>query len=136
MPIGLFQPLCGFFYWRTRMQPQSIKLLKEKYIEYFSEVPVQKYAAMYIGRDEDTIIRWRKHDKDFADAVERSKAEWIRKKVMATKAEFALERLDNSMFGPKAFLAVDHKQELTFDPHLADDFVDFITERTRPDLNN
>jgi hypothetical protein len=37
----------------------SIDELKKKYVEYFTDVPIQKYAAMAIGRDEDTIILWK-----------------------------------------------------------------------------
>jgi len=81
--------------------------LKQQYISYFNEVPVQKYAAMYIGRDEDTIIRWRKEDASFADAVKRAKAEWVRKKLFATKAEFALERLERDIFSPKLDIAFE-----------------------------
>jgi hypothetical protein len=77
----------------------SIEFLKKQYIDYFEDVPIQRYAAMAIARDEDTIIRWRKEDADFADAVQMAKANWIRKKVLATKAEFALERLDKEVFG-------------------------------------
>lgn len=74
--------------------------LKVQYIKYFEDVPVQKYAAMYVGRDEDTIIRWKHDDSKFADAVSKAKANWIRKRVIATKAEFALERLESEIFGP------------------------------------
>lgn len=80
------------------MRNDSFTELKRKYIEYFKDVPVQKYAAMAIARDEDTIIRWKKNDKQFADAVQRAKAEWIRKKVIATKAEYALDRIEKSFF--------------------------------------
>jgi hypothetical protein len=81
------------------------KQLKQEYVKYFEDVPVQKYAAMAIARDEDTIIRWRKEDTTFADAVQRAKASWIRKKVIASKAEFALERLENEVFSPKLTVA-------------------------------
>jgi hypothetical protein len=40
---------------------------------YYSKLPVQKLAAEYIGRDEDTIIRWKKSDKKFADQVASAK---------------------------------------------------------------
>lgn len=76
----------------------KIDELKEQYIEYYEDVPVQKYAAMAIARDEDTIIRWKKDDQEFADAVNQAKARWVRKRVLATKAEFALERLEKSIF--------------------------------------
>ncbi|MBI2592364.1 hypothetical protein HYW36_02700 [Candidatus Saccharibacteria bacterium] len=79
----------------------KITQLKEFYIKYFQDVPVQKYAAMYIGRDEDTIIRWRQSDTKFAESIQRAKAEWIRKRLLATKAEFALERLEKNVFSPK-----------------------------------
>jgi hypothetical protein len=65
--------------------------LKAQYLKYFEDVPIQRYAAMAIGRDEDTVIRWRTEDLAFAEAVQRAKAEWIRKKMLAVKAEFALE---------------------------------------------
>lgn len=84
--------------------------LKQEYVKYFEDVPVQKYAAMAIGRDEDTIIRWRKDDPDFAEAVLKAKAEFIRKKVLATKAEFALERLEREVFSPQ--LTITHQAEL------------------------
>lgn len=56
---------------------ESIKT-KELYTQYYEDAPVQKYAAMHIGKDEDTLIRWRKADKAFADAVQRVKANWVR----------------------------------------------------------
>lgn len=76
--------------------------LKAQYLQYYADVPVQKYAALAIGRDEDSVIRWRREDREFADAVKRAKAAWIRKKVLATKAEFALERLEYEIFGSKS----------------------------------
>ena len=33
--------------------------LKEKFLEYYKDLPVQKLAAGYVGRDEDTIILWK-----------------------------------------------------------------------------
>lgn len=75
--------------------------LKKQYLSYYADVPIQKYAAEYVGRDEDTIIRWRKNDIGFADAIKRLKSEWIRKKLLATKAEFALERLESELFEKK-----------------------------------
>lgn len=86
------------------------KFLKEKYVSYFSDVPVQKYAAMFIGRDEDTIIRWKKEDAEFADSIQRAKAEWVRKKVLASKAEFALERLEKDVFGKQELPQVQLSQ--------------------------
>src|SRR3990167_1853514 len=77
---------------------QAIKQLKVDYIEFYKDCPIQRYAADYIGRDEDTIIRWRTIDAKFADAVKRARADWVRKNVLKTKAEFALERLEHEIF--------------------------------------
>lgn len=85
----------------------SITSLKGQYVAYFLDVPIQKYAAMAIGRNEDTIIRWRNEDQDFAESVQKAKAEWIRKRLISTKAEFALERLERAAFGPKAIIEAD-----------------------------
>lgn len=82
----------------------NIEHLKNQYVDYYRDVPVQKYAAMYIGRDEDTIIRWRNQDKSFADRVNQSKAEWIRKRLIASKAEFALERLAKEVFSERVLV--------------------------------
>lgn len=80
-----------------RNEPQIDKL-KDEYIRYFEDVPIQKYAAMYILRNEDTIIRWKNSDKEFAYRVDQAKAKWVRKMLIKTKAEFALERLEKQLF--------------------------------------
>ena len=99
--------------------------LKEEYVHYYTDVPVQKYAAMYIGRDEDTIIRWRKEDVKFADAVQRAKAEWVRKRVIATKAEFALERLEKDIFS----------QKVEVDTNIASNADEGLPSATNPHVN-
>lgn len=77
---------------------KGIAELKERYIQYYKDLPVQKYAAMYVGRDEDTIKRWREDDADFADRVNLARAEWVKQKASKAKVEFALERLEKSIF--------------------------------------
>lgn len=107
---------------------KSIDELKVTYVKYYEDVPIQKYAAMAIGRDEDTIIRWRKEDKDFADAVQRAKAEWIRKKLLAVKAEFALERLEREVFSHR----VNVINELSpYDQYIANNQIDPNTPENR-----
>ena len=105
----------------------AIKSLKAKYTEYYADVPIQKYAAMYIGRDEDTIMRWRNEDADFAESVDRAKAEWIRQKVVATKPNFALERLEKSIFSSKATYEMEIRTEP--DEKLAGEFAEFLKQR-------
>lgn len=88
----------------------TIDDLKAQYVSYFEDVPIQKYAAMAIGKDEDTLIRWRKADPIFADAVKRAKAEWVRKKILSVKAEFALERIEKEIFKPTEEVKIDAPQ--------------------------
>ena len=113
------------------MGTKNIASLKSAYLSFYADCPIQKYAAEYIGKDEDTVIRWKNNDQAFADAAKRLKSEYIRKRWLSTKAEFALERLDNTLFGPKAFLAVEQKQEVTFNQQLSDDFTEWLKERTK-----
>lgn len=78
------------------------KELKEKFLEYFKQLPVQKLAAASIGKNEDTLIRWKNEDADFADQVEQAKAEWALSNIKRVKSrEWLLERLMKDHFGGK-----------------------------------
>ena len=77
--------------------------LKEKFLEYFADVPIQKYAGAYIGRSEDTITDWKKADSDFYDRIERAKAEFIQRKLKGIKSDaWVLERLFKDNFAQRA----------------------------------
>lgn len=80
---------------------KDIAELKKKYVEYYETTPVQRYAAMYVGRDEDTILRWKKEDAEFAEAVNLAKAKWVSSRLKDVKSEFALERLEKQIFSQK-----------------------------------
>jgi hypothetical protein len=71
---------------------------KDKFVAYFRDVPVQKYAAMYVGITEQTAIDWMKKDQDFLNRVQEARADWVKKQVYKAKAEFKLERLEKSIF--------------------------------------
>lgn len=79
-------------------EQKRIAEMKIRYIEYYRDLPVQKYAALYIGRDQETIINWRKADLEFSNKVDQARAEWVKKKASKAKVEFALERLEKSIF--------------------------------------
>lgn len=73
--------------------------LKQQFLEYFAEVPIQKYAGAHIGKDEDTIIRWKQEDTDFADQIAQKKAEYLRQHLKEVKSkEWILERLFKDHF--------------------------------------
>lgn len=86
---------------------EDIALLKEKYIQYYTELPVQKYAAMSIGRNEDTIIRWCKDDAYFADQVQIARANWVKSKAKKVRPEFSLERLEKDIWAERKEVRAD-----------------------------
>lgn len=76
--------------------------LKEKYLEYYRKVPMQKFAAAYIGKSEETIIRWRKADADFDNCVSLAKANFVSEKINKIRSnEWILERVIKGDFSPR-----------------------------------
>ncbi len=81
---------------------------KERFLEYFRQLPVQKLAAAHIGKDEDTITNWKKEDSDFSDQVEDAKAAWALKHTKKVKSEeWLLERIMNDHFTEKKKLELE-----------------------------
>jgi len=75
--------------------------LKIKFLEYFKDLPVQALAGASIGRNEDTISRWKLEDTDFAEQVENLKAQWAMKKAKKVRSnEWLLERVIRGHFTP------------------------------------
>lgn len=96
------------------MQDERL-LLKQKFLEYFSEVPIQKYAAAYIGRTEDTITDWKKQDSDFSDQIEFAKAEYLRRSLKEVKSkEWILERLFKDHFSDDVKSLKDKMPNITY----------------------
>ena len=76
--------------------------LKEKYLKYYSELPNQGLAADSIGRNEDTIILWKKEDSEFSDLCAKAKSDWaLNKSKRIRNEEWLLERVMNDHFGQK-----------------------------------
>lgn len=87
-------------------EQKRIQDLKEKFLAYFKELPLQNLACAYIGRDDDTISRWKKDDAEFAEQVDNAKAEWAMKNVKRVRSkEWLLERVMRDNFS--------QRQELT-----------------------
>lgn len=87
--------------------------MKEKYLEYYRELPIQKLAAGKIGRDEDTILRWKKEDTDFADQEQKAKSEWALLKTKQVKSkEWLLERVMKDHFSQRNELTGKDGQDL------------------------
>jgi hypothetical protein len=76
--------------------------LKEKFLVYFRQLPVQKLAAGYVGRSEDTICVWKNEDPDFSDQIELARSEWAMEKAGKVKSkEWLLERIMKDHFAPR-----------------------------------
>lgn len=80
---------------------------KKQFIAYFEEVPVIKYAAMYVGIVESTAHDWLTQDEEFRRHVNQAKARWARKNALRTKAEFRLERLDKEIWREQKDIVTD-----------------------------
>jgi hypothetical protein len=85
-----------------KTQQEEIAQLKEAYLGYYRELPIQRLAAGFIGRDEDTIINWRHDDAEFAEACTRAKSDWALRKVKATRnPQWLLERVLKEEFAER-----------------------------------
>ena len=75
---------------------------KNKFLEYYRHLPIQKFAAEAIGKSEDTICDWKNNDKNFANHLGIAKSEWVLEKVGKVKsAEWLLERIMSNYFKEK-----------------------------------
>lgn len=87
--------------------------LKEQFLGYFKDVPIQKYAAAFIGKNEDTICVWKQEDADFSDQIERVKANFLRKNLKLVQSkQWIIERLFNDHFGDKIKVDIDPQKEI------------------------
>jgi len=84
---------------------EDIARLKLEFLDYYKDVPIQKYAAQWIGRDQTTVSDWKAADPDFAKAIQKMEAAFISKNLLKTKAEFKLERIIKSEFAQRTELS-------------------------------
>lgn len=83
-------------------QQEQIPELKAKFLEYYADLPIQKLAAGWIRRDEDTIARWKKDDAEFAGAITEARSAWARSKVHRVRStEWLLERIAKDEFAER-----------------------------------
>lgn len=80
---------------------------KQDIIAYYTEMPIYKYAANAVGIDEDTLLIWRKADKEFSDNLKRAKSEFVRKHGRRVKSEWILEKVDREIFGDNKTLTLN-----------------------------
>lgn len=82
---------------------EQIEALKVKFLEYYRDLPIIRLASGYVGRDEDSIMRWRKQDKVFAEQMALARSEWaLRKSKKVKSEEWLLERVMKDHFAPRS----------------------------------
>lgn len=92
---------------------KELSKLKRKFFEYYGKLPVQKLAAEFIGKDEDTITNWKKNDKKFSDMLGSLKSEWVLENVGKVKsAEWLLERILKEYFAEKKEVEIGSTEKL------------------------
>lgn len=79
----------------------EIAKLKDTYLQFFCEFPVQKAAADFIGRDVTTVQGWARDDADFQAQVSRAKAEWAKKASRRVRPDNLLANLYDETKPPK-----------------------------------
>lgn len=76
--------------------------LKKQALEFYRQVPIKKYAAAAVGRDEDTFRRWEKEDGNFEQLVTRAKAEYLMQQMkIIDDPKWIISKLFREDFGDK-----------------------------------
>lgn len=88
--------------------------LKEQFLVYYRDMPIKKYAGFSIGKSEDTIKRWEDEDADFADRINKAKAEYLLQKSRKLPPTFIIPLLFRDLT-PRV------EQEITIYDKLDDD---------------
>lgn len=97
------------------------KELKKKFLEYFSQLPVQKLAAGFIGRSEDWVADQKKDDEEFANQISLAKSAWALKKTRNVNKQWLLERLMNDHFGEKKKYELEGELVITVKKYHSDE---------------
>lgn len=71
---------------------------KERVIEFLTKNPFYKHAAWAIGRNEQTLIRWREEDEDFSSRCEAARATCLSRFVGRSQPDFILTHADPETF--------------------------------------
>ena len=70
-----------------------------------------KITANAVGITEDTLMTWRKSDRNFSDQLEQARARFLNKQIAKAKPEFLLERLEPEIFKQRSEQDITSKGE-------------------------
>lgn len=59
---------------KSSKHTKQLSNLKRKFLEYYAKLPIQKLAAEFIEKSEDTICDWKNKDKNFANQIASAKS--------------------------------------------------------------
>lgn len=82
---------------------------KNKVLDYLTHLPIYRWAAKSIGKDEDTLIRWRNEDPDFAEKCEIAKSAAIKKLSGRATPDFILKNVAPADFKEKSEVKLNGK---------------------------
>lgn len=95
----------------SKQSQQDIQEAKEKAILNAPSLYFYKLIAQSIGRNEDTLNRWRNEDPEFADNLDQARNAFIRAQMGKARPEFLLERTERELFSPPK-QEVEHSGEV------------------------
>lgn len=75
--------------------------LKERIIQSAEAIFHYKWVAKSVGIDEDTLLKYRKQDKDLSDRLEEARSRFIRDNLKRARPDFKLQTADREIFGDK-----------------------------------
>lgn len=84
--------------------------LKDRIVQSAEVIFHYKWVAKSVGIDEDTLLEYRKQDKDLSDRLEEARSRFIKENLKRAKPDFKLETADREIFGKQ------QKIELGKDP--------------------
>lgn len=98
----------------TKQTAEDILQAKAIAIAAAESVYHYRLIARSVNRDEDTLIRWRNDDTEFAEALEQGRLRFIKKNVAIAKPEFLLERLEPELFKQRSEQELNHNGNVSF----------------------
>lgn len=74
---------------------KEMALLNAEFLYHYNLI------ARSVGRDDNTLLLWRKQDPEFDSKLSEGRMRFIKKQMGKAKPEFLLERLERELFGQK-----------------------------------
>jgi hypothetical protein len=93
----------------VKQDAETIRNLKAAAIAAAETAYHYRIVARAIGRDEDTLIDWRKKDPEFSERLEEARFRFLNKQIRKAKPEFLLERLEPEIFKQRTDITSNDK---------------------------